>query len=212
MVAGAACEVMESFALAAEDDDGVGGPVVGVVVDGSALVEADAPDVVLLELLEGADEIDDAGDAHVLGSAGGGFNGDGAQGCGAPLGEDDAIDSGAVCGADKSTEVLGIFNPVEGKQEAGGVGVAVFSEEVFEGEEFAFAHDCDDTLMAGCFGHAGELVAVLKAYPNAVLAAEVDDALELLRSAVLLALAADADMVETAIAGAESFFYRVQSK
>lgn len=212
VVAGAAGEVVKPFTFAAEDDDGVGGPVVGVVVDGSALVEADAPDVVLLELLEGADEIDDAGDAHVLGGAGGGFDGDSAQGGGAPLGEDDAINPGTIGGADKRAEILGIFDSVECEQESGGGGVAGLGEEVLEGEELALAHDGDDTLVAGCFGHAGELVAVLKAHSNAVLTTEVNDALEFLRCAVLLTFAADANMVKTAIASAESFFYWVQSE
>lgn len=211
MVAGAAREVVEAFAFAAEDDDGVGGPVVFVVSHGAALVEADAPDILLLELLEGADEVDDAGDAEVFGGSGGGFDGDGAEGRGAALGEDDAVDAGSVRGAEERAEVLGIFDAVEGEEETGGGrGVLRRSEEVFESEEFAFADDGDDALVAGRFGDAGELVAILKANANALCATEFYEALELLRVAALLALTADADMIETAVAGAQGFFYRVQ--
>lgn len=209
MVAGTAGEFVEAFAFASEDDDGAGVPVIGVVVDGASLVEADAPDVVLLELLDGADQIDDASDADVLGCAGGGFDGHGAQGGGASLGKDDAIDACAVGGSQECAEVLGIFDPVEGEQEAGG-GIAGFGDEVFQGEEFAFAHDGNDALVGGGFGHAGELVSIFKTNTNALGSAEIDDALQLLSGAVLLALAADADMIETAIAGPQSFFYRVQ--
>ena len=119
MVTGASREVVEALAFAAEDDDGVCGPVIGVVVDGAALVEADAPDVLLLELLEGADEIDDAGDAYVFGGAGGGFDGDGAKGRRTSLRENDTVDASSVSGAQERAEVLGIFDAVKGEQEAG---------------------------------------------------------------------------------------------
>jgi hypothetical protein len=56
--------------------------------------------------------------------------------------------------------------------------------------------------MAGCFGHAGELVAILKANADAAFAAQVDDTLKFLCCAVFLALAADANMIEAAIASA----------
>ena len=210
VVAGAAREVVESFAFSAEDNDGVGGEVVGVVVDGAVLVEADAPDVLLLELLKGADEIDDAGDAEVLGCAGRGLDGDGAQGSGAALGKDDAVDTGSVCGAQERAEVLGVFDSVEGEQEAGAGGIFGGGEEVFEGEEFAFTDDGDDALVGGRFGYAGELVAILKTHANALRAAEIDDALDLLRGSTLLAVAADANVIETAVAGPESLFDGVQ--
>lgn len=142
-----------------------------------------------------------------------GFDGDGTQGCGAALREDDAVDACTVCRAQKRAEVLGIFDTIECKQEAGiGGGVAGCGEDIFKREKFAFANDCDDTLMAGCFGHARELIAILKTYAHTLLAAEVDDALQFLRRAALLPLAADTDMIETAIAGPQGLFYRVQPK
>ena len=210
MVAGAAREVVEAFAFTAEDDDGVGGEVIGVVINAATLVEADAPDVLLLELLKRADEIDDAGDAQVFCGAGRGFDGDGAQGSGAALGKDDAIDAGSVGRAQERAEVLGVFHAVESEQEAGAGGIFRGGDEVFEGEEFAFADEGDDALVTWRFGHAGELVAILKTHANALRAAEIDDALDLLRGATLLSVAADADMIETAVAGLESFFDGVQ--
>lgn len=209
MIAGAAREVVEALAFTAEDDDGGRGPVVGVVVDGAALVETDAPDIVLLDLLEGTDEIDDPGDAHVFRGSGGGFDGDGAERRRAALGQDEAVDTGAVGRAQERAEVLGVFDPVECEQERGARGGGC-GEDIFQSEEFALADDGDDALVAGSFGHARELVTIFKSHANAVRAAEIDDALQLLGGAMFLALSADADMIETAIAGPQGFFYRVQ--
>ena len=119
VVAGAADQIVEAGAFAAEDEDAVAGEVELVVVGRSAFVEADDPEILALELFEGADEVDDAGDAEVLGCAGAGLDGHGAQGRGAALGEDDAVDAGAVGYAEKSAEILRIFDAVESEEEAG---------------------------------------------------------------------------------------------
>ena len=75
MITGAADEIVEACALAAEDEDAVAGEVEMVVVSLAAFVETDDPDVLFFQLFEGADEIDDAGDAQVLGCSGAGFDG-----------------------------------------------------------------------------------------------------------------------------------------
>ena len=99
-------------------------------------VEADDPEVVFLQLLKGADEIDDARDAKVLGGSGAGFDGGGAERSGAALGEEDAIDARAIGDAKKRAEVLWVFNAIDRKDEAGGG---------FAGGGFAAA----DLLVAG---------------------------------------------------------------
>ena len=71
-----------------------------------------------LELFKGADEIDDAGDAEVFSGAGAGFDGNGAQGRGAALGEQDAVNAGAVGYAQEGAEILGVFHSVQGEQKA----------------------------------------------------------------------------------------------
>ena len=144
VVAGAADEIVEACAFAAEDEDAVAGEVELVVVGGAAFVEADDPEILALELFEGADEVDDAGDAEVLGCAGAGLYGHGAEGRGAALGEDDAVDAGAVGYAEESAEILRVFDAVEGEEEAGCVGLQwIGGEEVFDGEEFLGADEGD---------------------------------------------------------------------
>ncbi len=96
VVAGAADEIVEAGALATEDEDATAGEVELVVVGGATLVEADDPEIAFFELFEGADEVDDAGDAEVFGSAGAGFDGGWAERSGTALGEDDAVDACAV--------------------------------------------------------------------------------------------------------------------
>jgi hypothetical protein len=136
VVAGAADEVVEASAFASEDEHAVAGEVELVVVSGAALVESDGPYISLFEVFEGADEVDDAGDAEMLGSAGAGFDGDGAERGGAALGEDDAVYAGAVGYAEQSAKVLRVFDAVEGEEQAAGAcvcGGGVGSEQVFDG-------------------------------------------------------------------------------
>jgi hypothetical protein len=114
MIAGLFYEVVEACAFAAKDEDAVGVEVEFGVVGGTALVEAEDPDMLLLHLFEGADEVGDAGDANVLGGSGGGFGDGGGDGGGAALGEEDAVDTGSVGGAEEGTEIVGIFDAIEG--------------------------------------------------------------------------------------------------
>ncbi len=100
-------------------------------------VEADDPEIVLLQFFEGANKIDDAGDAQVFGGAGAGFDGNRAEGRGSAFGENDAVDAGSVGNAEQRAEVLRIFNAVEREDEAARAGKARGrGEQVFDGEEF----------------------------------------------------------------------------
>jgi hypothetical protein len=206
MVAGAADEVVEACAFAAENDDAVAGEVEVVVIGGGvfvvARVEANDPEILALELFEGADEIDDTGDAEMLGGAGAGFDGYRAEGGGTALGEDDAVDAGSVGYAEKGAEVLRVFNAVEGEDEAAGAGKRwIGGEQVFDGEEFLGADESNDALMRWSFGEEGELLARLDAGADAGFAAESDDAVE----AGVVAFARKQNVVETAPAGSERF-------
>ena len=147
VVAGAADEIVEAGAFAAQDEDAVAGEVELVVVGGAALVEADDPDVLLLQFLEGADEVDDAGDAEVLGGAGAGFHGDGAQWRGAALGEDDAVDAGAIGDAQQRAEILRIFNAIESEEQAGAGDGSGAVKRSSMARAFLRADEGDDALV-----------------------------------------------------------------
>jgi hypothetical protein len=206
VVAGLFDEVVEAGSLAAQDEDAVGAEVEVHVVGGAALVEAEDPDVFLLELFERADEVGDSGYADVLGGSGGGL-GDGAgDGGRAPLGEDDAVDTGSVGGAEESAEVVGVFDAVECEEEAV-LAVGFGGEEVFDGEELALADDGEDSLMGVGAGEAGELVAGLDGDADFGGAAELDEAFE----AVVAALAGYADVIELAGAGADGLLDWVEA-
>ena len=155
MVAGSLDEVVEAGAFAAEDEAAVLAEVEVGVVGGAAFVEADDPDVLLLHGLEGAGNVDDLGDADVLGGTGGGLGRDGREGGGAALGEDDAVDARAVGGAEEGAEIVGVFDAVEREEKmmAGGTDGGV--EKIFEGEEFALADEGDDALMGFGLAVAG---------------------------------------------------------
>ena len=70
------------------------------------------------EFFEGADEVDDAGNAEVLGGTGAGLYRYGAEGGGAALGEDDAVNAGSVGDAQQRAQILRIFHAIEREQKA----------------------------------------------------------------------------------------------
>jgi hypothetical protein len=209
MIAGAANEIVEAGSFAAEDDDEIAGEIELVVVDRAALVETDDPEIAALELFEGANEIDDTGDAEVLGGSGAGFDGSGAEWSGAALGDEDAVDAGAVGDAKKSAEVLRVFNAVKSEDEAGGgvAGRGRGREEVLEGEKLLWADKRDDALVCGGIGGEGELFAGPLKNANACVAALGDEAVE----TFVVALSGDENVIKSAAAGLESFRDRMQA-
>lgn len=203
MVAGAADEFVQTGPLASQDNYGVGREVEAVVILIAALIEADHPEIALLERLEGADQIDHAGETEMLGGSGGGLDSDGAKGSGAALGEEDAVHARGFRRAKDGAEVLRIFDAVKGENEArlGAV------EEVFHVEEVSFTNDGNDALMGGRVSESGECLAGLGTDFDARTAAQIDD----LCQAVVVPFAGDADMVEAPAAGAKSLLDGVQA-
>ena len=209
MIAGAADEVMEPGALAAEDEDAVAGEVELVVVGCAPLVESDDPEILALEIFESAHEVNNAGDAQVLCGASAGLDSDSAQGRGAALGEDDAIHASAVGYAEKSAEVLRVFNAVQSKQETGEAGFScgIGRKEVFNGERFLRVNEGDHALVRDVLRDEGELLARLLTDADAKLAAKSD---ELLQPGIVT-LGSHQDVVKAATSGFQSFFHRMQS-
>jgi hypothetical protein len=209
MIAGAANEIVEAGTFAAEDDDEIAGEIESVVGDGAALVEPHDPEIVTLELFEGANEVDDAGDAEVLDCSGAGFDGSRAEWSGAALGEQDAVDAGAIGDAKKSAEVLRVFNAVEREDEAGWrfAGAGRRLEEVFERQRFLRTDKSDDALVRGGIGGEGELLARPLKNANACVAALGDEAVE----TFVVALSGDENVIKSAAAGLESFRDRMQA-
>lgn len=199
VVAGLFDKIVETRTLATEDEDGVGGEVVVGVAGGTTLVETYHPDVGLLHLFEGSDEVGYAGDADVFGGSGGGFGDGTGDGGGAAFGEQNAVDSGAVCGAEEGAQVVRVFDAVESEKEAG---VAWEGDEIFDSEELAFADKGENTLVGVGFGETGELVAGLEGDANVVETSQVDEVLEFRVAAV----PSHGDVVEAAATGADGLF------
>jgi hypothetical protein len=206
MVAGLFNQVVEAGAFAAEDEDTVAAEVVVGVVGRAALVESEDPDVFLLHLFEGANEVGDAGDANVFGGSGGGFGYGCGDGGGASLGEEDAIDAGSVGGSEQGSEVVGVFDAVEGEEETVMSGFG-WGEKVLDSEELTLADDGQNALVGIGAGEAGELVAGLEGDADAGFAAEVDEAFE----AVVFAFACHADVVQLPGTGADGLLDWVEA-
>jgi len=208
MVAGAADQIVKTGAFAAQNNSEISGEVELVVAGRAALVETNDPEVMALEVFEGAHQIDDAGDAQVLSGTGAGFKSCSAQGRGAALGEDNTVDARSIGNAKQRAEILRIFDAVERKNEARHVGFGgVGNEKVFDRKEFLRANQRDDALVRRGLGDLRELVARLGADANAGLATLFDEALQ----AVIVALAGDEDVIEAAAAGLECFLDRMQA-
>ncbi len=207
MVAGAADEIVKSCALATEDDDEVAGEIELIVVGCAPFIETDDPEIVALEIFKSADKVDDTGDAKMLGGACAGLDGGGAEGSGTALGEDDAIDTGAIGNAEKSAEILRVFNAVEGEDEASCRVAGYGLEEIFDGERFLRTDERDDSLMSSVVGGGRELLARFTAYGDSGLAELRDEAFK----PVVAALPCDEDLVKAAAARFESFLNRVQA-
>jgi hypothetical protein len=207
MIAGAANQVVEARAFAAEHQDTVASEVELVVVARAALVESDDPEIAAFEFFKGADEVDDAGDAQMFGGAGAGFDGYGAQGGRTPLGEQNAVHTGAVGNAQESAEILRILDSIESEQQAGGgFGGWVRLEEVFDGQKLLRTDQSHDALVGGGLGELGQLLARLLADAEAGLAAEDDQALQ----ALIVPLAGHQNMVEAPTSGLDCLFNRMQ--
>jgi hypothetical protein len=207
MVAGAADEIVQSSTFAAKDEHAVTGKIELIVVGGTALVEADDPEVLLFEVFEGADEVDDTGDAEMLGGTGAGLDGHRAERSGAALGEDDAIDAGTVGYAKEGAQVLRVLNAIESQNKAGGRlgGTGGSLMEVLDGVKLLAADQRDHALMRGGLGHEGQLLTRLLANTDTGLATERDELFE----PFVLALASYQNLVKTTPASLDSFLNRM---
>jgi hypothetical protein len=145
----------------------------------------------------------------VLCGAGAGLDGDCAERRGTALGEDDAIDAGAIGYAKKGAEVLRVFNAVQGKHETGeaGFGCRIRRKEIFNGERLLRVDEGNHPLMSDVFRGQSQLLPRLLTDADAKLAAESHELFE----AGIVALGGHQDVVKAATAGLESLFHRMQS-
>jgi uncharacterized protein YdeI (YjbR/CyaY-like superfamily) len=206
VIAGAAYQVVEAGPFAAQHDDTVAGEVELIVVGGAAFVETNDPEVLLLEVFKGTNQVDDARDAEVFCGAGAGLDGGRAEGRRTAFGENHAIDPGAIGHSEQSTEVLGILDAIECQQEAGTGGSRRGLEEVFNREKFLRVGDGQDALVSRRTGKLGELLAGFLADADAGVAARGDEPEE----ARVLAFAGDHHLVEAAPSGPHGLLDRMQ--
>lgn len=211
VVAGAADQVMKTGSFAAENEDAIASEIEAVVVGLAALVEADNPEIAAFEIFEGANEVDDAGDAKMLGCAGAGLDRDGAEGSGTALGKDDAIDTGAVGHAQQCAQVLRVFYTVESEEQAGLAGGAGRGwerfVEIFDGKKFLGTDQGNYALVGRSCGELSQLLTGFGTNADTGLAASLDE----MGKAVVVALAGHDHVVKTAATGLEGFLDRMKA-
>ncbi len=144
----------------------------------------------------------------MLGCAGAGLHGDGAQRRGAALGEDDTVHSGAIGHAQQRAQVLRIFHAVERQhQPRCEPSCRGRREQVFDGQKLLRADQRDHALMRRGLGATRQLLARLLPNADAGLAAQGDQPLK----ARVMPLAGHQHMVKAPLSGLERLFHRVQS-
>jgi len=117
-VAGVAHQAAHAVAFAAEHKAQVDVQVDAVQrLDVRADVQPDDPHVVVLQFLEGGDQIADLGDLQVLHRAGGGGYHRLGDAHAAPLLEDDAVNADRVSDAQQAADVLRVLQQVERQEE-----------------------------------------------------------------------------------------------
>jgi hypothetical protein len=160
MITSAAHEVVEAGALTAEDDDEIAREIELVVVTLPMFVESDDPEILLFEILKGADEVDDAGDAKMLGRSGTGFDGHRTEGRGSALRDNDAVNTGTIGNAEERAKILRIFDTIDGENETSGGRVSREGHvEVFDGQEFLGTDERYYSLVGWSLGSERQLVA-----------------------------------------------------
>ena len=117
VIASATDKIVKSLSFAAQNQSTVEAEIELVIVDGSALIETNAPNVISLEFLQSAHEIGDAGYAHMLRRASRRLGDCCRYGSGTTFRYDNTIDSCALCSPEQCSEIMRVFYAIEGEDE-----------------------------------------------------------------------------------------------
>ena len=207
MIAGAADQIVQPGTLAPQNKHGIGPEIVVVVIRGGALVQTDAPEVALLQHFKGANQIDHARQAEMLGSSRRGLDSDGAERGRPALGQQDSVDACSFGGAQQRAQVLRVFDAVESQHQAGFGAL----EEVFHAEKLALPDHCDHSLVGGGARDLGEGVAGLGADRNARRSAEGHNLGQAAGIALGEAFAGHANVVKLPGSGTQRLLDRVEA-
>ena len=207
MIACASNQIVQPGAFASQHKHGIGPEIVAVVIRRAALVQANAPEVALLEHFKGANQIDHAREAKMLGRSRRGLDGDGTERGGTALGEQDAVDAGGFGGSQQRAQVLRVFDAVESQHEAGFGAV----EKVFHPEEPALPDHGNHSLVGSGAGDLGQGIAGLGAHRNPGRAGERHDLGQAAGIALGEALAGHGNVIKLPGSGTQRLLDRVEA-
>ena len=164
-----------------------------VVALGAALVESNRPDVLFLQVIERARDVDHPRHRQMLGGSSRSLDDRPGYARRAPIGNDGPVHSGAVGRAQQGPQVVRIFHSVQHQQED--VFAAAFGDQIVDAGKRLPRSECHHSLVRVGAGCAVDLLARNKAHRNSLVPAVVDDALH----AGIGAVAADGYVVEAAL-------------
>jgi hypothetical protein len=108
-----------------------------------------------------------------------------------PFRQNNAIDAGAIGGAEQRSQVVGVFDAIKSKEEPVPVCLAG-RQQVLNSEELALPNDRQDALMRIGAGKPGELVPGFERYADPGGAAKLDQPFQ----AIISTLPSNSDMIE----------------
>ncbi len=205
MVTSPSHQIVKPRSLSSQHNHGIGLEVVAVVIHVTALVEADAPEVALLQGFQRANEINDAREAQVLGGASRGLNGDRAKRSRTSLGKHNAIDASSLGSPQKRAQILRILDAIEGQHQPGFRAI----KQVFDPQKIALPHNSHHPLVARRTSQASKRLARLFANLNPRSPAKVQDLIETARVAMAEPFARNANVAEAPAAGTECLLDRM---
>jgi len=210
MIAGATDKIVESCAFPPENEHTVARKVELVIFGRSALVETDNPEVLALQVLKRAHEVDHARDPEMFRGACAGLYRSRAERRRATLGENDAIHPRAVSHTQQGSQILRIFHTVESQHQPRRrmTGDADRRrEEIFNLEKLLRPHHGNYSLVRGCSRKFCQLLSRFLPDAHARLAAVADQS----RKTLVVALAGHDDVVKAASACLECLRNRMHS-
>ena len=135
-------------------------------------VEADDPETLRLERLQGLDDIADARDLHAFECARGGAGRRVRQRSGVTIGQEDAVGARGIDAADDRPEIARVLDPVEKHEERRRARGLL---KLLEAQQALVGHDGEDALMPLAVGRAIERLTGFETKGHAPLAGAADD-------------------------------------
>src|SRR5271154_4713282 len=147
MIAGLLHQIMQSSAFASQHQDTIAPEVIFGIVRRSALIQSKHPDMLLLHLLQRANQVRDTSDPHMLRRSRRCLGNRRRNRSRTPLRQNDAMDASAISSPQQRPQIVRVLNPVK-RQEEPVFSLSLRSQQVFYPQELTLPNDRQHPLMS----------------------------------------------------------------